>query len=161
MREVDAPSKNAETSRSSPRLEWREGSASSYAGMCGCLPVHGWTQVCVSAGCMCVFMTMDVCMERGYRARHVWVYLIYLKIEGEELRQNQSAPPSIIAPGQLLMSFLRLSRPPQLLSPAQPWKYILWYPVTDDWCFPRHHQYNASLRHVGQKLGSLQNDFER
>lgn len=137
--------------------------------------MHGYTSACMSAHryvwnsvhvhvydtnvCVCV------CVAEGPQSRICGCISYHLKIEGAELRKDQRASSSTSATGQLPISFLWFPRSTQWLPLTQPWKYIsfkysMCHPVMDVQGLLRHRQYDVSLRHVSQKIGYPQNEFE-
>ena len=123
--------------------------------------MHECTQVRMELGTCARLWHEYVCVC----GRGSTVFCIHLKIEGEELRKDQRAPSSTSATGQLPISFLWFPRLTQWLPPVQPWKYISFnyskcHPVMDVQGLLRHRQYDVSLRHVSQKIGYPQNEFE-
>ena len=140
------------------------------APKCACMGTHqhAWVYTGMyGIQYMCMFMTW-MCLyvwQRVHSHAYVGVSRIHLKIEGEELRKDQRASSSTSATGQLPISFLWFPRSTQWLPLTQPWKYIsfkysMCHPVMDVQGLLRHRQYDVSLRHVSQKIGYPQNEFE-
>lgn len=105
---------------------------------------------------MCVYI-----WEGAQKHAYVGICLTYLEIEGEQLRKDmRTPPPSIFTKRQLLHQLSVIAKALTITATSSAMKIHIIFLSYGCSMTLMHHQCDASLRHVSQKIGRLQNKFE-